>query len=46
MRRSLAAAGTAPEPSSMVLGCLGLTFLGGVVFRARRRKAELLKAAI
>jgi hypothetical protein len=38
--------GTAPEPSSMVLGCLGLTFLGGVVFRARRRKAELLKAAI
>jgi hypothetical protein len=35
-----------PEPSSMVLGCLGLTFLGGVVLRARRRKAELLKAAI
>jgi hypothetical protein len=37
---------TAPEPSSMVLGCLGLSFLGGVVLRARRRKAELLKAAI
>jgi hypothetical protein len=36
----------APEPSSMVLGCLGLSFLGGVVLRARRRKAELLKAAI
>jgi hypothetical protein len=34
-----------PEPSSMVLGCLGLSFLGGVVFRARRRKAGLLKAA-
>jgi len=34
-----------PEPSSMVLGCLGLSFLGGVVLRARRRKAELLKAA-
>jgi hypothetical protein len=30
----------------MVLGCLGLSFLGGVVLRARRRKAELLKAAI
>jgi len=38
--------GQAPEPSSMVLGCLGLSFLGGVVLRARRRKAELLKAAI
>jgi hypothetical protein len=38
--------GDAPEPTSMVLGCLGLSFLGGVVFRARRRKAELLKAAI
>jgi len=37
---------TAPEPSSMMLGCLGLTFLGGVVYRARRRKADLLKAAI
>jgi hypothetical protein len=37
---------TAPEPSSMVLGCLGLSFLGGVVLRARRRKAGLLKAAI
>jgi PEP-CTERM motif len=36
----------APEPSSMVLGCLGLSFLGGVALRARRRKAELLKAAI
>jgi hypothetical protein len=30
----------------MVLSCLGLTFLGGVVYRARRRKADLLKAAI
>ncbi len=38
--------GQAPEPSSMVLGCLGLSFLGGVVLRARRRKAGLLKAAI
>jgi hypothetical protein len=38
--------GNAPEPSSMVLGCLGLSFLGGVVLRARRRKAGLLKAAI
>jgi hypothetical protein len=38
--------GTAPEPSSMVLGCLGLSFLGGVVLRARRRKAGLLKVAI
>ncbi len=36
---------SSPEPSSMVLGCLGLTFLGGVVYRARRRKAEMLKAA-
>ena len=35
-----------PEPSSMVLGCLGLSFVGGVVLRARRRKAEMLKAAV
>lgn len=38
--------GTAPEPSGMVLGCLGLLVVGGVVFRARRRQAGLLKAAI
>ncbi len=37
---------TAPEPSSMVLGCLGLAFLGAVVYRARRRKADLLKATV
>jgi hypothetical protein len=36
---------SAPEPSSLVLGCLGLMFLGGVVSRARRRKAELLDGA-
>jgi hypothetical protein len=35
-----------PEPSSMVLGCLGLSFLGGVVLRGRSRKAGLLKATI
>jgi hypothetical protein len=29
----------------MVLGCLSLTFLGGVVDRARRRKADNLNAA-
>ena len=34
-----------PEPSSMVLGCLGLVVVGGVVVRARRRNAGLLKAA-
>jgi hypothetical protein len=34
-----------PEPSSMVLGCLGLSFVGGVVWRARRRKLAALKAA-
>jgi hypothetical protein len=37
---------TAPEPSGMVLGCLGLRFLGGVVYRARRRMADLLNAAV
>jgi hypothetical protein len=36
---------SSPEPSSMVLGCLGLSFVGGVVWRARRRKALALKAA-
>jgi len=36
---------SAPEPSSMLLGCLGLSFVGGVVWRARRRKALALKAA-
>jgi hypothetical protein len=34
-----------PEPSSMVLGCLGLMFLGGAVYRARHRKAGLLIVA-
>jgi hypothetical protein len=37
--------GKSPEPSGVVLGCLGLLSLGGVVWRARRRKAEALKAA-
>jgi hypothetical protein len=37
---------SAPEPSSMVLGCLGLMFFGGVVYRARRRKADLLNVAV
>jgi hypothetical protein len=37
--------GKAPEPTSMVLGFLGLSCLGGVAWRARRRKAEALKAA-
>jgi hypothetical protein len=36
--------GKSPEPTSLVLGCLGLTCLGGVVWRARRRKAAALKA--
>jgi hypothetical protein len=36
---------TAPEPSSMVLSCLGLLFFGGVAYRIRRRKADLLNAA-
>lgn len=35
--------GKAPEPTSMVLGFLGLSCLGGVAWRARRRNA--LKAA-
>jgi hypothetical protein len=39
-----AVTGKSPEPSSVVLGCLGLTCLGGVVWRARRRKAAALKA--
>jgi hypothetical protein len=38
--------GQAPEPSSLVLGCFGLMFLGGVTYRARRRKADLLNAAV
>lgn len=33
-----------PEPSSMILGCLGLSFVGGIVWRARRRKLAALKA--
>jgi hypothetical protein len=37
--------GGAPEPTSMVLGFLGLSCLGGVAWRARRRKVEALKAA-
>ena len=36
--------GKSPEPSGMVLGCLGLTVLGGVVWRARRRKLVALRA--
>jgi hypothetical protein len=36
--------GQNPEPSSMILGCLGLSFVGGVVWRARRRKLAALKA--
>ena len=42
----LAPGPSSPEPSSMVLGCLGLMFLGGVAYRARRRKADLLNAAV
>jgi hypothetical protein len=38
--------GGAPEPSSMVLGFLGLSCLGGIVWRARRRKVETLQAAV
>ena len=37
---------TAPEPSSMVLGCLGLMFLGGVAYRVRRRKTDLLNLSL
>jgi hypothetical protein len=29
----------APEPSSLILGCLGLTFAGGAAWRARRKAA-------
>ncbi|HVS37195.1 MAG TPA: hypothetical protein VMS17_16655 [Gemmataceae bacterium] len=36
--------GSSPEPSGMVLGCLGLTVLGGVLWRARRRRLIALKA--
>lgn len=36
--------GKSPEPSGMVLGFLGLTVLGGVVSRTRRRKLVALKA--
>ena len=35
----------APEPSGVVLGCLGLTCLGGVAWRVRRRRAVALAAA-
>ena len=39
--------GSTPEPSGVVLGCLGLSCLGGVFWRARRRKtAAALKAAV
>ena len=31
--------GSAPEPSSIILGCLGLSCIGGVALRARRRAA-------
>lgn len=38
---------TTPEPSGVVLGCLGLSCLGGVFWRARRRKtAAALKVAV
>ena len=38
--------GSTPEPSGVVLGCLGLSCLGGVFWRARRRKtAAALKVA-
>ncbi len=36
----------APEPSSMMLGCLGLMFLGGAVYHAHRRKAVVLNIAL
>jgi PEP-CTERM motif len=36
--------GQSPEPSSIVLGCLGLALLGGVAWRVRRRGAMALKA--
>jgi len=39
--------GATPEPSGVVLGCLGLSCLGGVFWRARRRKAAAaLRAAV
>ncbi len=39
--------GSAPEPSGIVLGCLGLSCIGGVFWRSRRRKAvSALKAAV
>ncbi len=39
--------GSTPEPSGIVLGCLGLTCIGGVFWRSRRRKAiAALKAAV
>ena len=31
--------GTTPEPASLLLGGIGLTFFGGAAWRARRRKA-------
>jgi hypothetical protein len=31
--------GKNPEPSSLILGCLGLTFAGGAAWRARRKAA-------
>ena len=37
---------TAPEPSSMVLCCLGLMVLGGVAYRVRQRKAEFLNTVV
>ena len=36
--------GKSPEPSGVVLGCLGLTVLGGVAWRARRRKLIALRS--
>ena len=43
---SIASGPSAPESSGIVLGCLGLMFLGSVGYRARRRKADLLNVAI
>jgi len=39
--------GSTPEPSGIVLGCMGLSCIGGVFWRSRRRKAvAALKAAV
>lgn len=39
--------GSTPEPSGIVLGCMGLSCIGGVFWRSRRRKTiDALKAAV